>query len=432
MKSGSLVLFMIVLIICTFSGISLIYGLFFGLILFFAMALLQGHKPCLTFKKAVSGIFTVKKILLLFILAGMVSSLWRASGTLYFLVFESSRIINPDIMLPLDFLLCVFVSFLTGTSFGTAATMGVVAMVISNSMGINPMLSGGAIISGIFFGDRASPVSTTAMLIADITGSDIHQNLKRLWKESIVPVVITTFIYFIAGLLFPATAETSFGSLGLYPSGMVISPVAVIPALLILILSFFSMPVLLTLSISVFSAMLLAFFLQKMDLLDILSVAFFGYVSNTGDASGGIVSMTGVFCIVLISSCFVGIFRLTDMLEPVEKAISRMERHLPRFLVTLISSFVIAIAACNQTLTIILTKELCSHLYKDGSDLAVELGDSAALMPALIPWSIAVSTPIASIGAPLLSIPFAFFLMVLPLWKVLVSFSHRRAAISHV
>lgn len=432
MKSGSLVLFMIVLIICTFSGISLIYGLFFGLILFFAMALLQGHKPCLTFKKAVSGIFTVKKILLLFILAGMVSSLWRASGTLYFLVFESSRIINPDIMLPLDFLLCVFVSFLTGTSFGTAATMGVVAMVISNSMGINPMFSGGAIISGIFFGDRASPVSTTAMLIADITGSDIHQNLKRLWKESIVPVVITTFIYFIAGLLFPATAETSFGSLGLYPSGMVISPVAVIPALLILILSFFSMPVLLTLSISVFSAMLLAFFLQKMDLLDILSVAFFGYVSNTGDASGGIVSMTGVFCIVLISSCFVGIFRLTDMLEPVEKAISRMERHLPRFLVTLISSFVIAIAACNQTLTIILTKELCSHLYKDGSDLAVDLGDSAALMPALIPWSIAVSTPIASIGAPLLSIPFAFFLMVLPLWKVLVSFSHRRAAISHV
>ena len=431
MKSGSLVLFMMVLIICTFSGISLIYGLFFGLILFIAIALLQGHKPQLIFKKAILGIFTVKKILVLFILAGMVSSLWRACGTLYFLVSAASRIIDPGIMLPLDFLLCVFVSFLTGTSFGTAATMGVVAMVISNSMGINPVLSGGAIISGIFFGDRASPVSTTAMLIAEITGSDIHQNLKRLWKESIIPVIITSFIYFIAGILFPATAETSVGSLSLYPSGMVISPVAVIPALLILLLSFFSMPVLLTLSISVFSAMILAFFLQDMDLLEILAVAFFGYATDSGAASGGIVSMSGVFCIVLISSCFVGIFRLTDMLEPVEKAISRMERRLPRFLVTLISSFAIATAACNQTLTIILTKELCSHLYKDGSDLAVDLGDSAALMPALIPWSIAVSTPIASIGAPLLSIPFAFFLMVLPLWKTFLSFSHRRAAIYH-
>lgn len=137
--------------------------------------------------------------------------------------------------------------------------------------------------------------------------------------------------------------------------------------------------------------------------------------------------MAGVFWIVLISSCYVGIFRLTDMLKPVEMAISRMERHLPRFIVTLVSSLITATAACNQTLTIILTKELCSHMYDDGGELAVDLGDSAALTPALIPWSIAVSTPISSIGAPLLSIPFAFFLIVLPLYRILSSFGRSRA-----
>lgn len=422
MKTFVLASFMAVLILCTFSGVSLVVGLVSGLFLFLGIALWQTRDPSLVFKSAFSGILTVKKILLLFVLAGAVSSLWRASGTLPFLVMVASRLINPLVMLPLDFLLCVFVSFLTGTSFGTAATMGVLAMVISDSMGINPVLSGGAIISGIFFGDRASPVSTTAMLIAEITGSDLHGNLRRLWHESFVPVAVTALIYFIAGLLYPATGDGVVDASALFPSRMVYSPVASIPAVLILLLSFFSVPMLPTLFASILSAAVLAFFLQGMDVLQIVRCAICGY-----ESSGGVLSMAGVFWIVLISSCYVGIFRLTDMLKPVEMAISRMERHLPRFIVTLVSSLITATAACNQTLTIILTKELCSHMYDDGGELAVDLGDSAALTPALIPWSIAVSTPISSIGAPLLSIPFAFFLIVLPLYRILSSFGRSRA-----
>lgn len=42
------------------------------------------------------------------------------------------------------------VSFMTGTSFGTAATMGVISMTIAGTAGANPVISGGAVISGCF------------------------------------------------------------------------------------------------------------------------------------------------------------------------------------------------------------------------------------------------------------------------------------------
>lgn len=55
------------------------------------------------------------------------------------------------------FLLNCLVSFLTGTSFGTAATMGVICAAIGSSLGLNQLLVGGAVLSGVYFGDGAPP-----------------------------------------------------------------------------------------------------------------------------------------------------------------------------------------------------------------------------------------------------------------------------------
>lgn len=47
-----------------------------------------------------------------------------------------------------------------------ARTIGVICMTMANSMGIPPFLTGGAILAGIFFGDRCSPVSTSAAFLS--------------------------------------------------------------------------------------------------------------------------------------------------------------------------------------------------------------------------------------------------------------------------
>nr|WP_278280926.1 Na+/H+ antiporter NhaC family protein [Clostridium sp. DSM 8431] len=64
---------------------------------------------------------------------------------------------NPQYFILFAFLLCSAMSFITGTSFGTVGTMGIVCMTIAKSLDINTVIVGGAIISGLYFGDRCSP-----------------------------------------------------------------------------------------------------------------------------------------------------------------------------------------------------------------------------------------------------------------------------------
>ena len=51
--------------------------------------------------------------------------------------------------------------------------MGVITLSIGETLGISPLYSGGAILSGTYFGDRMSPVSTSALLVSVLTGTDI-------------------------------------------------------------------------------------------------------------------------------------------------------------------------------------------------------------------------------------------------------------------
>lgn len=74
--------------------------------------------------------------------------------------------------------------------------------------------------------------------------------------------------------------------------------------------------------------------------------------------------------------------------------------------------------ACNQTLAIILTHQLCKDAQPSREETAIALEDTAVVAAPLIPWSIAAGVPLASVGAPMVSICFAFFLYLLPLWRL--------------
>ena len=78
--------------------------------------------------------------------------------------------------------------------------------------------------------------------------------------------------------------------------------------------------------------------------------------------------------------------------------------------------------ACNQSLGILLTNQLCRDLEQDRDRFANILEDTVVVVAPLVPWSIAGGVPLASAGAPTSSIPFAVYLWLLPLWGLLRSF----------
>ena len=82
--------------------------------------------------------------------------------------------------------------------------------------------------------------------------------------------------------------------------------------------------------------------------------------------------------------------------------------------------------ACNQTLTAILTHQLCRDIEPNEKELAIYLEDTAIVMASLVPWSIAGAVPLATVGAPIASMALACYHYILPLWQLILHIGKRK------
>ena len=419
----TLSMFCLGVLICVFSGFSILWALGFGLLLFLAFGKKQGHTAKALLQMCMDGIKTVKNILMTFVLIGIMTALWRASGTIPVIVCYAAKLIRPAAFLPLAFILCCAVSYLTGTSFGTAATMGVICSAMGSALGVDIRLIGGAVLSGAFFGDRCSPVSTSALLVADTTGTDIFSNIRQMMRSSTVPFLLSGAIFCAVGLLRRANGEM-LDLETVFARAFSLHWLALIPALVILLLSFFRVNVKIAMGASILSSLPLCILLQKHAVTDLIRFAVFGFSATDLDAAklmngGGLLSMLRVAVIVCLSSAYAGIFQKTGLLDRAKGSLRHMALRSGNYSATLIAAVFTCMIACNQSLATLLTAQLCEELYTRRPDLALDLEDTVIVIAPLIPWSIAGAVPLASIGAPDSSILFAVYLYLLPLYRLI-------------
>lgn len=144
--------FLAALAVCIGTGTELLYALLFGMLCFSWYTVKKGRTPGNVLRLLLCGMARVGNIIIIFVLIGCLTASWRVGGTIPFILYYSVDLIEPRYFVLCTFLLCCMMSFLTGTSFGTSSTMGVICMMISNAAGLNPMLTAGAVLSGIFSG----------------------------------------------------------------------------------------------------------------------------------------------------------------------------------------------------------------------------------------------------------------------------------------
>ena len=424
-------LFAVSLACCVSLGLSLVYAMAFGYALFFCYGLSRKTPPLELLRASLQGVRSVKTILALFLLIGMMTSLWRSSGTIPAIIGYSSRLIHPSAFLLMAFLLNCLVSVLTGTAFGTVATMGVICMSIAQTLGVHPAISGGAILSGIFFGDRCSPVSTSALLVAELTDTDIYANIRNMIATSLVPFLLTCGIYAAAGLFAGQDQKSAVDIEALFSRRFSLGWATMIPAAAILILSFFRVNVKFAMGVSIASAAVVSLAAQNAAPAELLRSLLWGYRSPDPALAalldgGGIASMATVAAIVTISSSYSGLFEATRFLAGMQAWIERLRRHTTAFGAILVTSVLCATIAFSQTLTILLTHQLCGGVESNRERFALYLEDSAVVVAPLIPWSIAAAVPLATINAPAICVAAASYLYLLPLWNLLVQ-GRRRA-----
>ena len=419
----AILLFSLSLIFCLLLKYSVIYALIVGYIIFVTYGLIKGHDLKVLMKKSFEGVLTVKNILLVFILIGMITALWRASGTIAYIVYMGSKLISPSILILLTFLLCSILSFLIGTSLGTAATMGVICVSIGKAMGINPYYLGGAVLSGIYFGDRCSPMSTSALLITELTKTNLYKNIKLMLKISIIPFIATCLFYLFLGLK-SSTSPVGIDATNIFKENYNLNIVVIVPAILIIILSLFKVNVKKTMLVSIVISFIIAMFFQKESVTSLVNYCVYGFHHsneklNSMMRGGGILSMLNVGLIVAISSSYSGIFKETKMLVLMKKYLKEFSEKTSNYFVIFLSSIISGAIACNQSLGIILTYELCEEL-ENKQNMAIILENTIVLLVGLIPWNIAMAVPLKTIDIGLMSGLFAFYLYFLPLWNLLL------------
>ena len=258
---------------------------------------------------------------------GIMIAAFMAAGTIPSILVGGMEIITPKFFLPFTFLFCCVISVATGTSWGTAGTVGVAMIGIGTALGINPAFTSGAIISGAYFGDKMSPLSDTTILASTLTETDIFVHIKAMLWTTIPAAVLCVIVYGVMGVVTAndnydrAAADAFVESLqGLYH----INFLPVIPLIVVIVMILMRKSTVVSLLVGALLAAAIAVVYQGVSISDLGTFLTSGYVANTEDTMvtsilnrGGLTSMLKLLSIFISALGLGGILTGTGILQPI-------------------------------------------------------------------------------------------------------------------
>lgn len=407
---------------CIVTGYTMVIALFIGLIVFSVVGMRKGFGLREIVKMGAGGLKDALIVIEIMFIIGFITAVWRSAGTISFFVYYGIKMITPGVFLIITFALCCLLSYALGTSFGVAGTVGVIFIALARAGGVNELLTAGAVMSGIYFGDRGSPVSSSAILVATVTETDLLTNVKKMAKTAWLPLVLTLGIYSVLSFSNPIrTVDQSF--LHSLESEFSLSLWAVIPALCMVVLPLLRVPVIYAMLASIASGSAVSLFCEDMPLQTLLHTLIFGYVGEGGLGKildgGGMLSMIEIVCIVSLSSTYSGIFTGTDMLGVLQEKILSLAQKIGRFATMVLMSYIFLGIFCNQTIASMICCDFLKKPYKElcatKEELAIDLENSVILLAGTVPWAIACTVPLGFMQVGSGAIFFSFYLYLVPI-----------------
>lgn len=409
-------LFLFILIFSVYKGISIVFALLAGLVLFSFLALRKGYSLNQIKSFATEGIKSSFIVIKIMCIIGVLTAIWRISDTISIFCYYGLKFITPHFFILLAFLLSCLLSYAIGTSFGVAATVGVVMVSIAGAGGVSTAITAGAVMSGVFFGDRMSPVSSSANMIAAVTHTEIYTNVSYMMKTGAVPFFLSVILYAAVSFYHPL----SYVDTSVIESFRTDSLAGFIPAVLVMVLPLLKVPVVNAMLFSIASGILVVLFNGSYSFSEILKISVFGLHQSGNLDGGGLFSIVELILIIVISSSYSGIFKATDMLSYLQEKITQGCKKAGSFTILLIICILSAMMFCSQTIVILTGKMLLEDSYEKLSltkeDLAIDIENSAIFISALVPWNICCYMPLLFMNADASSLPYAFFLYLLPIW----------------
>ena len=141
----------------------------------------------------------VLPVILILLAIGLLVGTWVFSGTIPLLVTWGVRLISPGAFLVTAFVATGAMSLATGTSWGSAGTLGVALMGAAAALGVPLPAAAGAIVSGAYLGDKMSPLSDTTNVCALAAGANLYDHIRHMLWSALPSCAMALVVYAFAG-----------------------------------------------------------------------------------------------------------------------------------------------------------------------------------------------------------------------------------------
>ncbi|MDY3281206.1 Na+/H+ antiporter NhaC family protein [Dysosmobacter sp.] len=375
-------------------------------------------------------------ILILLINGGLVGT-WNASGTVPMIINLGIQFISPSLFLAAAFLLCVMCSMATGTSWGTFGTAGLALAGIGLGMGINPMLTAGAICSGAFFGDTLSPLSDGPNLCSGITGVDLFTGIRHQCRVTLPAGVICALLYLAVGLTtgggqvdYTAVHSISRALEANFRMGIA----AVVPMVIVFGMLAVKMPSIPSLLCGAFSGGVVACLVEGRTMAEVITYFWSGYSIDSGSEMvdkllnrGGITSMSSTAILFLFAFGLFGVLNTAGIIDALVEPLTRRLRSRVSIIgATVLMSVLGNAIGASSNFAYVFAGNIMAPIYDRAGLEKVNLSRALAVgctaMCVLLPWNMNAIVAAGYLGVtPAQLIPFTFFAYVTPAVLLLVT-----------
>ncbi|MDR7871010.1 MAG: Na+/H+ antiporter NhaC [Tissierellaceae bacterium] len=376
---------------------------------------------------------------------GLLIGSWMYSGTVPMIIYYGVDIVNPKFLLVTAFLISAILSTITGTSWGSAGTIGVAIMGIAGGLGVPLAPVAGAVVGGAYFGDKLSPFSDTTNLAPMAAGSELYEHIKHMLYTTIPATIVSLVVYFIVGMGTSGAASTPETVLQLKAQLDAMfnwNILLLLPVVIIIGGSLLKLPTIPTMLgtslISVVIGMVVQGFTLKdgfISLIQGFNVSMTGFEGEVQKAvttlinRGGVVSVTSTTVLVFCAMGFAGIISSSGMLDVVLEALMKKVKTTGQMvLATIASCFTVAFVTGNSYLSIIIPGELFRDAYVERDlhpkNLSRTLEDSGTVLVPLIPWSAAGAYMATTLGVPTVEyLPWAILNYTGIIFAIIIAFT---------
>lgn len=354
---------------------------------------------------------------------GLLIGSWMVSGTIPMLVYWGIRVIAPEWIYLLAFLVPIVFSTLTGTSWGSAGTVGVVIMGIALSVGADLAITAGAVIGGAYFGDKLSPLSDTTVMASLGAEVDLMDHVRSMLWTTIPSALAAALVYTVVGLLHPpggsGTTAESAAFLASLERMFRFNPVLLLPPAIVLVGSIRRYPTIPVLGIGILSASILAVTVQPFGAADVFTSLRTGFTPDMAAAwagevpagvatlvsRGGLYSMREAVFVAFLVFFFIGAI---DRIDAMPTVVSRVFRFAESRPATVMSALGGAAVTNSLTSNQYATSFIVGDAFRAKFDrlgiprrvLSRSIEDTGTMIEPIVPWHPTALFMVATLGVP--------------------------------